>query len=64
MFTEILIGHSYFNHNLVKSCFKTEEEAKEEMKNREYIAEKRKLLKKYEKELNEKFNIKNHFIIK
>lgn len=57
-------GHSYFNDTISKSCFKTEEEATQEIERREKILEKKKLLKKYEVELNERFNIKNHFIVK
>lgn len=57
-------GKSYFNHTLVKSCFKTEEEAEEEIRKRKSIAEKRRLLKEYERKLNEKFNIKDHYIVK
>ena len=57
-------GHSYFNRNINKTCFKTEKEAEEEMQKRDRIIEKRKLLKEYEKELNEKLNIVDHYIVK
>ncbi len=57
-------GRSYFNSNLHKRCFKTEEEAKQEIQNIKNIAKKRELLKKYEKEVNKKLNIENHYIIK
>ena len=58
------LKHSYFNSSITKTCFKTYEEAVEEQKRREHIKEKRKLLKEYEKELNKKFNITNHYIVK
>lgn len=57
-------GHSYFNHTMAKSCFKTKEEAEAEIQRRKNIAEKRKILKEYEKELNKKLNIVDHYIIK
>lgn len=57
-------GHSYFNHSIRKSCFKTLEEAKKEQQKRENIAKKRKMLKEYEIQLNYEFGIENHFIIK
>jgi hypothetical protein len=56
--------HTYFNRGLLNSCFKTLEEAKEAIHTQNMIVEKRKLLKQYEAELNEKFNIKDHIIIK
>ena len=57
-------GHSYFNHSIVKSCFKTLEEAKEEIRNRTLIIQKKKLLKEYERKLNEELDLKDHYIIK
>lgn len=57
-------GHSYFNHNISKSCFKTEEEAKKEVQRRENIVKKRKMLKEYEIKLNAELGITNHFIVK
>lgn len=57
-------GHSYFNHTIVKTCFKTKEEAEQEVHRRENIIEKRKLMRQYEIELNKKFNLVNHFIVK
>lgn len=58
-------GHSYFNHNIVKTCFRTMEEAKEEIRNRTLIAQKRKMLKEYERKLNKELNIsKEHYIVK
>ena len=57
-------GHSYFNHNIIKSCFRTFDEAREEQRRREMITEKRKKLKEYERKLNEEFNIVDHYIVK
>jgi len=57
-------GHSFFNHTIGKSCFKTLEEAKKEVQKRENINKKRKLLKEYELKLNKELEIENHFIIK
>ena len=57
-------GRSYYNHTIRKSCFKTLEEAKQEVQRRENIAKKRKYLKEYELQLNEQLNIQNHFIVK
>ena len=56
--------HSYFNHSLLKSCFKTYEEAQEEILRRDNIIKKRKLLKEYEKELNDLLDIEGHYIVK
>lgn len=57
-------GHSYFNHSISKSCFKTLEEAQKEQQKRENITKKRKMLKEYEIKLNYELGIENHFIIK
>ena len=57
-------GRSYFNRAVGTSIFKTESEAEEEIRRRQRIAEKRQLLRKYERELNVKFNITNHVIVK
>ncbi len=57
-------GHSYFNHSIRKSCFKTREEAEREILKRRNIATKRKMLKEYEIKLNYELGIENHFIIK
>lgn len=57
-------GNSYFNHTLEKSCFKTKEAAEREMFRRACIAKKRILLKNYEKELNVRFSLEDHFIVK
>lgn len=56
-------GHSYFNRALTKSCFKTEEEAKNEIQRRKKIKEKRNLLKEYERKLNKELGLKDHFVI-
>ena len=58
------MGHSYFNHNITKSCFRTYDEAVEEQRKRTAIKEKRAELKLYEAQLNVKYNLKNHFIVK
>lgn len=55
--------HSYFNRNIGKNCFKTEE-AKKEILRRHHMSLKRRLLKNYEKKLNEVFEIGDHYIIK
>ena len=57
-------GHSYFNHSINKSCFKTLEEAQKEQQKRENITKKRKMLKEYEIKLNNELGIENHFIVK
>lgn len=57
-------GTSYFNRSIKKLCFKTEEEAKEEVYRRQRIIEKRQRLKEYEEVLNEELNLEGHFIVK
>ena len=57
-------GTSYFNRSIVKLCFKTEKEAKDEVYRRQRIIEKRKRLKEYEEVLNEELNLEGHFIVK
>lgn len=57
-------GRSYFNHNIESTCFKTKEDAEKEILKRRNISLKRRLLKNYEKKLNETFNIEGHYIIK
>lgn len=57
-------GRSYFNRNIGKSCFRTKEEAEQEMRKRKNIVKKRKLLKEYERKLNEELGIEDHCIIK
>lgn len=57
-------GYSYFNRTLQKTCFKTEEDAYKEILKRQNIKEKRELLKEYERELNMRFNLEDHYIIK
>ena len=46
------------------SLFRTKEECEEELRRRQNIREKRKLMKEYETELNRKFGLEDHFIIK
>ena len=55
---------SYFNRNIESTCFKTKEEAEQEIQRKQNITKKRKLLKEYERELNEELNLKNNYIIK
>ena len=57
-------GHSFYNRTIRKSCFDTEEEAEKEVRRRKHIIEKRQELKLYEAQLNEKYGLKNHFIVK
>ena len=57
-------GHSYFNHNITKSCFKTREDAQQELERKERITKKKQMLKEYEQQLNRKFGLVDHFIIK
>ena len=57
-------GYHYFGRNFGKSLFKTEEEADNELYRRERVKEKRQRLKEYEELLNEKLNLKGHFIVK
>ena len=57
-------GRSYFNRALGTTLFKTEGEAEEEVRRRQCIIEKRRLLREYERELNVKMNITNHVIVK
>lgn len=46
------------------SLFKTKEECEEELRRRQNVREKRRLMKEYERELNEKLGLEDHFIIK
>lgn len=55
---------SYFNRSIVKSCFKTYEEAEQELERQRNIKKKREMMKEYERKLNEELNISNHFIVK
>ena len=57
-------GNKFFNSNINKTYFYTLKEAEDVVKTKRNIAEKRSLLKKYERELNEKLNIKNNFLVK
>ena len=54
----------YFNRNIVKSCFKTIEEAEKELNKQDLIRKKKTELKKYEKQLNQEYGIDDHYIIK
>lgn len=56
--------NSFFNREIGKFYFKTKEEAEKELKRKEKISEKRRLLKEYEKILNKKLNLENHIIFK
>ena len=55
---------SCFERAFGKTIFLTLEEANKAVQDKNNIAEKRRLLKEYERELNEKLNIKDHYIIK
>lgn len=46
------------------SLFRTKEECEEELHRRQNVKEKRRLMKEYERELNEKLGLEDHFIIK
>lgn len=56
------------NHYLARAfgvtLFTTKEEAEAYLSRKQYIATKRKLLQEYERQLNEEFNLTDHFIIK
>lgn len=54
----------YLSRTLIRSCFKTEEEAQKEFLKNKQIREKRELLKEYEKELNARYGLEDHRIIK
>lgn len=55
---------SYFERAFGKTIFLTLEDANKAIQNKISVAEKRKLLKEYERELNEKLGLEDHFIIK
>ena len=57
-------NRSYFNRNIRSSCYKTKEDAEKEIVRRNNIVLKRKMLKSYERKLNEELNIGDHYIIK
>ena len=72
-FVEGVFGHwyyrdnksrSYFNRNIRDNCYKTKEDAEKEIVRRNNIVLKRKMLKSYERKLNEELNIGDHYIIK
>lgn len=54
----------FFNKNIGITYFKTKEEAEQKLQEKEKITKKRKLLKEYERELNKKLDLKDHYIIK
>lgn len=55
---------SYFDRAFGKTLFLTMEDANNAVRARANIAEKRKLLKNYETELNERFGLGDHRIVK
>lgn len=55
---------SYFNRNIISSCYNTEKDAQLEIVRRVHIIHKRELLKQYERKLNRDLNIGDHYIIK
>lgn len=55
---------SYFDRAFGRTLFFTMEDANNAIRTRENIAKKREMLKQYETELNEKFGLENHRIIK
>ena len=55
---------SYFERAFGKTIFLTLEDANKAVQNKINIAEKRKLLKEYETELNKRFGLTHHRIIK
>ncbi len=56
--------NTYFNRTIRKSCFRTKQEAEEAVWKMRDIAEKRELLKEYERELNKKYGLGDHTIVK
>lgn len=54
----------FFNKNIGSNYFKTREEAEQKLQEKDNIAKKRKLLREYERKLNEELNLGNHYIIK
>lgn len=54
----------FFNRNVGITYFKNKEEAEQKLQENQKISEKRRLLKEYEKELNQKLNLENHIIFK
>ena len=55
---------SYFERAFGKTLFLTSEDANKAVQDKVNIAEKRKLLKEYETELNKRFGLTDHRIIK
>lgn len=58
------LKHIYSGTSFDNSLFRTKEDCREELCRRHNIKKKRKLMKEYEKELNEKLNLEGHYIIK
>lgn len=54
----------FFNKNIGSTYFKTKEEAEKKLQEKSKIIEKRRLLKEYERELNKKLDLKDHYIFK
>lgn len=57
-------GTSYFNRTINRSCFKTIKEAEQALWRNQNIMEKRELLKEYERELNKKYGLEDHIIVR
>lgn len=55
---------THLNRTIRKTCFRTMEEAEKEVWRLQDIKEKKALLKEYERELNAKYNLGNHFFVK
>ena len=55
---------SYFNRAFGKTLFLTMEDAMNAVQAKDNIAKKREMLREYEAELNKKFGLENHRIVK
>lgn len=55
---------TYFSRSFDSTLFKTEDECKRALRQKNLIKEKRKKLKEYEEKLNQEFGIVNHYIVK
>ena len=58
------LKHGFYTRNFGTSVFKTREEAERKIYEKKLIVKKRELMRNYEEELNKRFNLKNHIIIK
>lgn len=58
------LNGTHFGNNFGRSLFKTAKECEDELYRRQCVKEKRQMLKEYETELNKKFDLKDHRIIK